>query len=83
MMLPRVDLSAAIAAALYGAVALASQNVDVLSYVNPLIGTSRGGGIGEFSLPIISSWLRKSLLQGTSSQGPRCLLEWPKLSPTR
>lgn len=44
----RSEVRAAIATALYGAVALAPQgasasNFDVLEYVNPLIGTSNGG----------------------------------------
>lgn len=44
----RPEVRAAIATALYGAVALAPQGAsashfDVLNYVNPLIGTSNGG----------------------------------------
>lgn len=55
----RMEMRAAIATVLYGAVVLASpgastNNFDVLDYVNPLIGTSNGG----------ESFKQKSHLQG-------------------
>lgn len=55
-MLPQISRPrAAIATALYGAVALALQdasasNFDVLSYVNPLIGTAKGGALSRHRL---------------------------------
>lgn len=51
ILLPRAE-ALAIAAALYGSVALGTQDapngkVDILEYVDPLIGTSNGGALSE------------------------------------
>ena len=51
VLLPRAE-ALAIAAALYGSVALGTQDapngkVDILEYVDPLIGTANGGALSE------------------------------------
>lgn len=51
VLLPRAE-ALVIAAALYGSVALGTQDgsngkVDILKYVDPLIGTSNGGALSE------------------------------------
>lgn len=58
-LLPRMEAFGAIAAALYGSVALNTQmaladNFDALDYVDPLIGTANGGTIRLITLVLMN-----------------------------